>query len=322
MNFLVTSSPHIRASVTTRSLMRDVIFALIPALVMGIVFQGVRALVVTVVSVATCLIAEFLYGKIVYKKNTVKDASAAVTGFLLAMILPANVSLGAVVLGAVFAIIVVKALSGGLGNNIFNPALAGRAILMLLVPAQIIRFAAPGTALPLFGTADIISAATPLHEMRMPIIPKVPVMDLIIGRAAGCIGEVSALMLILGGIYLIVRKVISWHIPVAYLGTVAVLALVFSKTDAPLMWMVYNLVSGGVMLGAFFMATDYATSPTSNKGKLIYGIGCGILTYVFRNVGLYPESVTYSILLMNALSWAIDRFTAPRVFGKEKGGRA
>ena len=322
MNLKVTSSPHLRGKRTTQNIMLDVIIALIPALVMGAVFQGLRALAVTVVSVVSCLIAEFFYEKIFHKRNTVKDASAAVTGMLLAMALPATVPYWIVIIGAVFAVIFVKALCGGLGKNIFNPALGARALLMLVFPVYLVRFAAVGAVPSLFSAVDIASAATPLHEMRIPALPGEGIWDMLMGRIGGCIGEVSALALILGGAYLLARKVISWHIPVSCLGTVAVLALIFSKTDQPLMWAVYNLLSGGLLLGAFFMATDYATSPTTKSGKIIYGIGCGALTYLFRNVGIYPESVTYSILLMNAAAWAIDRFTAPRVFGTVKGGNA
>ena len=209
-----------------------------------------------------------------------------------------------------FAIVLTKALCGGLGQNVFNPALAARAFLMLIFPLGLTRY----------ETLDAVSSATPLHHMVMPSLPEESLLDLFLGNCPGSIGELSALALLLGGVYLIARKVISPRIPVAYLGTVAVLTLVFYKTDAPVQWMLYSLLSGGVMLGAIFMATDYATSPATPMGQWVFGIGCGVLTVIFRYFGLFPEGVTYAILLMNALVWVIDRFTAPRRFGK--GGAA
>ena len=172
-----------------------------------------------------------------------------------------------------------------------------------------------------FEGIDGVTAATPLHHMVMPALPEESIFDMFLGNCPGSIGEVSALALLVGGVYLVCRKVISARIPVAYLGTVAVLTLVFHKTDAPVVWMLYSLFSGGLMLGAIFMATDYATSPVTAKGQIIYGIGCGVLTVVFRYFGLFPEGVTYAILLMNALVWIIDRYTAPRRFGVKKGGK-
>ena len=177
----------------------------------------------------------------------------------------------------------------------------------------------------LFGLCvglDGVTSATPLHHMVMPALPEESLMDMFLGKCPGCIGEISALALLLGGAYLVIRKVISIRIPAAYLGTVALVTLVFSKTDAPIDWMLYSLLSGGVMLGAIFMATDYATSPATPAGQIVYGVGCGVLTVIFRYFGLFPEGVTYAILLMNALVWVIDRYTAPRRFGVKKGGAA
>ena len=206
-------------------------------------------------------------------------------------------------------------MAGGLGQNVFNPALTARALMMVIWPVSMVRFNALGV--------DGATAATPLHHMVMPALPEESLMDMFLGNIPGCIGEVSAAALILGGIYLVIRKVISPRIPVAYLGTVAVLTLIFSKTGNPIAWMLYSLTGGGVMLGAIFMATDYATSPVTAKGQILYGIGCGVLTVVLRYFGLYPEGVTYAILLMNALTWALDRYTAPRRFGTaKKGGQA
>ena len=312
MKLTVASSPHIRGNFRTNRIMLDVVLALLPALVVGICVLGIRALVVTLVSVAAALVAEWTYAKVTHTRNTVPDGSAMVTGLLLAMTLPATVPYWQAVLGSAFAIIVVKSLCGGLGQNIFNPALTARALLLLVWPVGLTRFEG----------LDGVTAATPLHHMVMPALPEESLMDMFIGRCPGSIGEVSALALLLGGAYLVYRKVISVRIPAAYLGTMAVLTLVFSKTGDPLRWMGYSLLSGGVMLGAIFMATDYATSPVTPKGQIVYGIGCGVLTVLFRYYGLFPEGVTYAILLMNALVWVIDRYTAPRRFGIRKGGAA
>ena len=251
-----------------------------------------------------------------------EDLSAAVTGLLLALTLPATVPYWMAAVGAVFAVIVVKAAFGGLGQNIFNPALAARALLLLLFPASMTRFAAPGASVPLdLGSADVVTAATPLHSMVMPALPDVPLSEMFLGSIGGCIGEVSALALLIGGGYLVVRGVIKLRIPVSYLGTMAVLSFAFAPME-PLRWMLYSLLGGGVLLGALFMASDYATSPATPGGQVLYGIGCGVLTVLFRSVGLYPEGVTYAILLMNAASWLLERFTPTRLFGapQRKGG--
>jgi electron transport complex protein RnfD len=315
MKFEVTSSPHIRGKRTTQNIMLDVIIALLPALLMGVVRFGMNALIVTMVSVIAAVAAEWLCGMIVYHKNTVKDLSSVVTGLLLAMTLPATVPYWVPALGSAFAIIVVKGFCGGLGKNIFNPALAARAFLMLLCPVYLVRFVAP-------GAVDGVTSATPLHHMVMPALPEESIADMFLGNIGGCLGEVCTAALLVGGIYLIWKKVISARIPAAYLGTVAVLTLVFSKGDNAFAWMLYSVLGGGVVLGALFMATDYATSPVTPKGQIIYGIGCGVLTVIFRYFGLFPEGVTYAILLMNACVWAIDFYTAPRRFGTKKGGAA
>ena len=312
MNLTVASSPHIRGDFKTSRIMLDVVLALMPALVVGVIVLGIRAAVVTLISVAAAVAAEWIYAKATKTRNTVIDGSALVTGLLLALTLPHTVPYWQAALGSVFAIIIVKALCGGLGQNIFNPALAARAFLMVIFPVGLTRFEG----------LDGVTAATPLHHMVMPALPEESLMDMFLGKCPGCIGEISALALLLGGAYLVWRKVISVRIPAAYLGTVAVLTLVFSKTDAPIDWMLYSLLSGGVMLGTIFMATDYATSPATPLGQIVYGIGCGALTVIFRYFGLFPEGVTYAILLMNALVWILDRYTAPRRFGVKKGGAA
>ena len=310
MKLTVASSPHIRGNFRTNRIMLDVVLSLLPALAVGVWMLGIRALVVTLISVSSAVVAEWLYSLVTKTRNTVVDGSAMVTGLLLAMTLPASVPYWQVVLGSFFAIIFVKCLCGGLGQNIFNPALAARAMLMVVFPMGLTRYVG----------VDGVSAATPLHHMVMPALPEESVLDMFLGNCPGSIGEISALALLRGGAYLGYRKVISLRIPVAYLGTVAVLTLIFGKTDNHFSWMLYSLFSGGLMLGAIFMATDYATSPATPVGQVIYGVGCGVLTVIFRYFGLYPEGVTYAILLMNAVVWIIDRNTLPRRFGVKKGG--
>ena len=313
MKLTVASSPHIRGDFRTSRLMLDVVLALIPTLIVGTVVLGIRALFVTLISVAAAVAAECLYNVLLKKRNTLLDCSALVTGMLFAMTLPASVPYWIAASGSAFAIVAVKLMSGGLGQNIFNPALLARAAVLLLFPAALTRYEALGV--------DGVTAATPLHHMVMPALPEESVLDMFLGNCPGSIGELSALALIAGGVYLVVRKVISARIPVAYLGTVAVLTLVFHKTDSAMNWMLYSLFSGGVMLGAIFMATDYVTSPVTKNGQIIFGIGCGALTVLFRYFGLFPEGVTYAILLMNLCVWTIDRFTAPRRYGQTKGGK-
>ena len=310
MKLTVASSPHIRGNFRTNRIMADVMLALTPALAVGVVRFGMDALILTLVCMASAVAAEWLFGALTRGRNTTVDGSALVTGMLLAMTLPHTCPLWLGAAGSVFAIVFVKCLCGGLGQNIFNPALAARAAMMVVYPVGLTRYM----------EVDGVTAATPLHHMVMPALPEESVMDMFLGICPGSIGEISAVALLAGGAYLVIRKVISLRIPVAYLGTMAVLTLVFSKTEAPVDWMLYSLCSGGVMLGAIFMATDYATSPATPMGQILYGIGCGALTVFFRYFGLFPEGVTYAILLMNALVWFIDRLTPIRRFGTVKGG--
>ena len=310
MKLTVASSPHIRGNFRTNRIMLDVVLSLVPGLLVGVIRFGFSALLVTLVSVAAAVAAEWFYSQVTKTRNTVVDGSACVTGVLLAMTLPASVPLWQAALGSAFAIVFVKCLCGGLGQNIFNPALAARALMLLVWPVSLTRFAG----------VDGVTAATPLHHMVMPALPEESLLDMFLGNCPGSIGEISALALLLGGGYLVYRKVISIRIPAAYLGTVALVTLVFHRTDAPLQWMLYSLLSGGVMLGAIFMATDYATSPATPRGQILYGIGCGVLTVIFRYYGLFPEGVTYAILIMNAFVWFIDRHTPKRRFGVKKGG--
>ena len=310
MKLTVASSPHIRGNFRTNRIMLDVVLSLLPALAVGIGVFGLRAITVTLTCIAGAVVSEWLYAKVTKTRNTVVDGSAMVTGLLLGLTLPHTVPYWQAAVGSVFAIVLVKCLCGGLGQNIFNPALAARAFLLLIYPVGLTRYVG----------VDGVSAATPLHHMVMPALPEESVLDMFLGNCMGSIGEVSALALLIGFAYLLYRDVISARIPLAYLGTVAVLTLVFHKTDAAIDWMLYSLFSGGVMLGAIFMATDYATSPATPVGQVIYGIGCGALTVLFRYFGLFPEGVTYAILIMNAFVWVLDRYTAPRRFGVQKGG--
>ena len=312
MNLTVNSSPHIRGNFRTSRLMLDVVLALLPALLVGAYVLGIRALMVALVSVAAAIVTELCYGWVLKKRNTVIDCSAMVTGLLFAMTLPVSVPYWVAAAGSAFAILAAKLMFGGLGQNIFNPALLARAAVMVLFPASLTRYPALGV--------DAVTSATPLHHMVMPALPEESILDMFLGNCPGSIGEISALALILGGVYLVARKVISARIPLAYIGSVALLTLVFHKTDDALSWMLYSLFSGGLLLGAIFMATDYVTSPVTKRGQIVYGIGCGALTVLFRYYGLFPEGVTYAILLMNLCVWTIDRYTAPRIYGHRKEG--
>ena len=313
MKLTVASSPHIRGNFRTNRIMMDVVLALLPALAVGLWKFGFRVIPVTTICIGAAIVSELLYCLLTKSRNTTVDGSAIVTGILLAMTLPHTVPYWQAALGSVFAIVLVKCLCGGLGQNIFNPALAARAFLLLVYPVGLTRYVG----------VDGVSAATPLHHMVMPALPEESILDMFLGNCPGSIGEISALALLAGGAYLLYRRVISIRIPAAYIGTVAVLTLLFHKTDAPVQWMLYHLFSGGLMLGAIFMATDYATSPATPVGHILYGIGCGALTVIFRYYGLFPEGVTYAILIMNAFVWFIDRHTAMRRFGtgKEAAGK-
>lgn len=312
MKLTVASSPHIRGAFRTNRIMLDVIIALLPAALFGIYRFGAQAGMVILVSVAAAVLSEVLFCLIFRKRQTVVDLSCVVTGLLLALTLPASAPLWQPAAGAAFAIIFAKAFFGGLGQNIFNPALAGRAFLMLISPVGITRYL----------NADAVSSATPLHHMVMPALPEESLSDMFLGLCPGSIGEVSALLLLIGFAYLLWRKVISWRIPVCVIGAAAVLTLVFSKTGSPVEWMLYHLLSGGLLLGAIFMATDYATSPVTPAGQMIFGALIGALIVLFRYFGIFPEGVTYAILIMNAFVWTIDRCTSPRRFGKNKGVKA
>ncbi|MBQ7499354.1 MAG: RnfABCDGE type electron transport complex subunit D [Clostridia bacterium] len=322
----VSSSPHIRTVEKTNVLMADVIIALIPAAVWGVYVFGLRALSIIVLSIGTCVLCEFFYNKLLHKKQTVGDLSAIVTGLLLAMNLPSSVPLYIPVLGAFFAIVVVKMLFGGIGKNIANPALAARVFLFVSWSGAMTTYTRPfERGMSIFGItagniADITAAATPLKHMKNAELPGIKIFDMFIGNMPGCIGEISAALLLLGGIYLLVRKTITWHIPVSYIGTVIVLTFLFPKNPSihAYEFMLYELLSGGLFLAAIFMATDYTTSPVSAKGQLIYGFGCGAITVFIRYFGGYSEGASFAILIMNMLVWYIDMLTRPRIFGEKK----
>lgn len=310
-NFRVSATPHVRSNESIQGIMRDVIIALLPATVMGVYYFGMKALLLIVVSVASAMIFEALYQKLMHKPVTVSDLSAAVTGLLLAMNMPASAPVWVPIVGSAFAIIIAKQLFGGLGQNFINPALAARAFLLASYPTAMTTWTAPGN----FG-ADMTAVATPLADLKAGVITSVSnsqMMDAILGNVGGCIGETCAIALIIGGIYLMARHVISWRIPVIYIVTVFVLTMAIGRNGVrvPL----YELFVGGLMLGAFFMATDYASSPVTPLGQVIMAVGCGLLTTLIRIFGGYPEGVSYSILIMNLFVPLIDRFTEPKIFG-------
>lgn len=321
MNLTVSSAPHIRSKLSTRSVMGDVLIALVPAIIAAVVLFGLRALFLVVISAAACVIFEALFCLVTRRAQTVGDLSAAVTGVLLALCVPSGCPYWTLIVGDAFAIIVVKGFVGGLGQNVFNPALGGRAFMMLFWPATITRAGSAEALNALdFGNVDFVASATPMQDLSRGALPDLSLVDMFLGKHGGCIGEVCILALLIGLAWLLYRRVISWRIPVAYMGTLAVLSLVFFKGDDALLWMAYSVLGGGAVLGAVFMATDYATSPTLPRAQIIYGIGCGALTVLFRNVGNFPEGVTYAILIMNAFAWALDRALPPRRFGVMKGG--
>ena len=319
---VVTSSPHIKADDDTRSLMLDVLVALLPALCVAVYTFGPRALVLTVISMVACGVFETIYNKIVKHPNTVGDLSCFVTGVLIAFNVPVSAPWWMVVLGALFGIIIVKMLFGGIGKNFMNPALGARAFMMASWAGLMTTWTVPHASLPLFGTVtvtDAISTATPLASLKAGTLPEgVSLLEMFLGQTGGVIGETSALALIAGGVYLLWRKVITINIPAAYILTVAVLTFLFPMGDVSRVeWMLSQVLSGGLMLGAIFMATDYVTSPVTPKGQIIFGIGCGLLPVFIRYFGGLPEGVSYSIMIMNTLVWAIDKATHPRKFGYE-----
>ena len=328
LKLIATSNPHIRSSETTRSIMLDVIIAMVPALVWSVFCFGLKALTLTMVSVLGCVFWEWLYRKLMKKPQSVGDLSAVVTGMLLAFVCPVTTPYWMVIIGGFFSIIVVKQLFGGIGKNFVNPALAGRAFLLGSYAGTMTFWVDPAqNKAPLMGsTVDVITHATPLSYMKngdmAGLKEAYSLADVFLGKIGGSLGEISALLLLVGGAYLIWRKVINWQTPVAYIATVAVLTFLFPKGSASgLEWMLYSIFGGGLFLGAFFMATDYATSPVTKKGQLIFGIGCGLFTVLIRYFGSYNEGVCYSIMVMNLFVPLIDKYTKPVRFGVVKSDK-
>lgn len=315
---LVSASPHIHSPETTTGVMGDVIISLLPALVMAVVWFGSRALVLTAVCIGTAVLAEWVFRRVMKRPNTLGDLSAVVTGLILALNLPATLPLWMAAIGSIVAIVVVKQMFGGIGQNFVNPAMTARIILMVSFPTAMARWTAP---LASAWSADAVTTATPMASLAASsggnLSADLPSLwQMLVGYHGGSMGEVCALALLVGGVYLIIRRVISPIIPAAYIGTVAVWMLLAGHGD--LRFVAYELLGGGLLLGAFFMATDYATSPITAKGKWIFGIGCGIITSVIRLYGSLPEGVSFSIILMNIFVPHIERLTLPRAFGAEK----
>ncbi len=298
----VSASPHVRSKETTQSIMADVCIAMLPATAFGVFQFGFHALLVLIVTVAACVLSEYVFQKMMKLPLTVSDMSAVVTGMILALNMPANIPLWIPALGGIFAIIVVKQLYGGIGQNFMNPALAGRCFLLISFAGKMSDFAMDGW-----------TGATPLAQLKAG--ETVDVVAMFIGKIPGTIGEVSVIALLIGGIYLAVKKVISLRIPVTYILTVAVFAFIFGKQD--MTYVMAHICGGGLVFGAFFMATDYVTSPITPKGQIVFGVLLGILTGLFRIFGGSAEGVSYAIIISNLLVPLIERFTLPTAFGKE-----
>lgn len=315
---VVSASPHLRTKDTTRGIMLDVVIALIPALVAAVILFGPRVLAVTATTVITAVLSEFLARKVMKRHNTIGDFSAVVTGLILAFNLPVSIPLWMAAIGSFFAIVVVKQMFGGIGQNFANPAIVARIVLLLSFGQAMGTWTAP-----LSWKTDAVTTATPLAILGGETAGELPsLLDMFLGVRGGCLGETCSVALIAGGIYLMARRVISYKIPVAFIGTVAVVMLIAGKGD--LEFVAYHLMSGGVLLGAFFMATDYSTSPIKSNAKIVFGIGCGLLTCVIRLFASLPEGVSFAILIMNLLVPHIETIMAPKPFGtvKEKKTKA
>ena len=308
-NLSVSYAPHIRTSRYISTTMRDVIIALLPALIGSVFFFGYRTLLVTAISIIACVLSEYIWDKLTKKPNTTKDLSCVVTGLLLAMCLPPSVPCYIAAVGGIFAIIIVKCFYGGLGQNIVNPALAARAFLLACWPVAMTNWTVNGI--------DALSGPTPLAAIKAGVVNPAPHIDLFLGtNIGGSIGEVSALLLLIGGIYLIARKVITPTIPLTYILTVGIFGFIFTKSGLFKGDFAYSILSGGVFLAGFFMATDYTTSPLTQKGQFVYALGAGLITVIIRVWGSYPEGVTYAILIMNIITPLIDKVFVPKKFGE------
>lgn len=307
-NLAVSSSPHLRDDVSTQRIMQEVSLALAPAGIAGIILYGGHAAALIAVSIITCVLAEFLYQKLAKERVTISDWSAVVTGLLLAYNLPANAPLWLAAVGGVIAIVLVKQIFGGIGSNFMNPALTARAILF--ISWSNLMSAYPQTKY----MVDVTSSATPLALLGTGTVEGVSLWNLMIGNCGGVLGETCKLAILAGGLYLLVRRIIDWRIPATFIGTVFLCYLIKDGAAMAL----YQVFAGGLMLGAFFMATDYATSPATNLGKIINGIGCGILLFVIRAYASYPEGCSFAILFMNVVTPMIDKFITPKPFGEVK----
>jgi electron transport complex protein RnfD len=307
---IVTTSPHFHAKATTPKIMGDVLIALTPAAIASVVLFGFQALLILAVCVATCVASEFIFNLVIKKKQTVSDLSACVTGTLLALSLPATASVWHCLVGSVFAIVVVKCLFGGIGCNFANPAVTARVFMLIAFATSI-----AGGTVTNFQSVDLVGSATPLDVIKMGDTSTLPsLLDMLLGNRGGAIGETCVLALVLGGIYLIVRRVINWQVPAIFIGTVFVLSLLV-KQDVTIA--LYQMLGGGVVLGAFFMATDYSTTPINKLGRMVFAFGCGVITVLIRFWGSYPEGVSFAILLMNILSPYIEKLCAKKPLGKE-----
>ena len=313
----VAYQPQVRTAKDTKRLMLDVIIALIPAIIVGVLQFGLYPLVLLLTGVCSAVFWEWGYRRLFKKEASIGDLSAALTGLLMGLTMPPTAPWWLPVIGTFFGIVVVKQLYGGIGKNFLNPALAGRAFLFSSYATIMATWSVPNA---LSGTIDGTTMATPLSGMYGEGLPAYfTAKSMFMGYLPGCIGEISAFALLLGGAYLIWRKVISWRIPVSFIGTVALLTLIFGKSGfSNGQWMLYNLFSGSLMLGAIFMATDYATSPVTLNGQLVYGAGCGLLTVLIRYFGGFPEGTTYAILIMNLCTWALDKAFHRHQFGVSK----
>ncbi len=319
---IVSESPHVRQGDTTAGIMLDVIIALLPALLAGIMIFGYRTALLAAVCVASAVLFEWAWCKMLKKPSSIGDFSAVVTGLLIAMNLPVTMPLWMAILGVLFAIVIVKQFFGGLGHNFMNPALAARAFLLTSWAQPMTTWIMPFSRSGLLSHTDAVTSATPLAILKSGTGELPSYMDMFLGKIGGCVGEVSTLALLIGALYLLARRVISLRIPLSYIATVAILTFVFGGNDGLFTGDVLtHLLSGGLALGAFFMATDYVTTPCTRCGQIIFGVGCGLLTAIIRIWGGYPEGVSYSILLMNVASPLIDRFTQPKCFGDTRKKR-
>ena len=307
---IVSSSPHIHSGASTQRIMLDVIIALLPATIASVVLFGLKSLLIVAVSVTTAVLSEFIFNLICKKKQTVGDLSAIVTGLLFALNLPSSVTLWQIIVGAVFAIIVVKCLFGGIGCNFANPAITARVFVLIAFASSV-----GGGNQTQFADPALVAGATPLEAMKGDAeLPSL--LDMLLGNRGGAIGETCAIALILGFVYLVVRRVIHWHTPVIFVGSVFVLSFLLGGFDVT--YATYQILSGGLLIGAIFMATDYSTTPTNSLGKMVFALGCGIITVLIRQFGSYPEGISFAILFMNILAPYIEGWTRRRPLGGKK----